>query len=51
MNNSDDDDQQRSLFMSLSSDSDEIPHDLMKENDSNYLIMKNKCMSRHLCSV
>jgi len=38
-------------LMSLSSDSDEIPHDLKKENDSNYLIMKNKCKSRHLCSV
>ncbi len=33
------------------SDSNEILKDLMKDDDSNFLIMKNKCMSRHLCSV
>ncbi len=37
--------------VSLLSDSDEILQDLMKNDDSNFLIMKNKCISRHLCFV
>jgi len=44
-NNSDDNEQQQSFFMSLLSDSDEILQDLIKDDDSNYLIIKNKCMS------
>jgi len=48
---SDDAELQRSRSVSLLSDSDEILQDLMKDDDSNFLIMKNKCMSRHLYSV
>ena len=51
IDDNDDAELQWSRFVSLLSNSDEILQDLMKDDDSNFLIMKNKCMSRHLCSV
>ncbi len=48
---SDDAELQWSCFVLLLNNSDEILQDLMKDDDSNSLIMKNKCMSWHLCFV
>ncbi len=49
--NSDGDEQQRPPSMSLSFDSGEVLQDLVEDDDSNYLTMNDRCVSRHLCSV
>ncbi len=51
IDDSDDAELQQSRSVSLLSDLDKILQDLMKDDDSNFLIMKNRCMSWHLCSV
>ena len=44
INSNNDVESQQSRSVLLLSDSDEILQDLMKDDDSNFLIMKNKCM-------
>ncbi len=51
IDSNDDVESQQSRSVLLLSDSDEILQDLMKDDDSNFLIMKNKCMLWYLCSV